>query len=98
MALDMEHATKPAWQVADQLVHSLSIKCPRLQFSVYVNYPVASTVTTTTLQQEEAYHIIAKNPVTGAIRFRRLVPLRELMSREGHDLLMAQLFLVEPPT
>jgi len=81
---------RPGWGVASQLQQGLHERCPRLKFSVYADYSANSNL--------EAYHIIAKNPQTNAILFRRLMPVEALMNQQEYDLLMAQLYLVEPPT
>jgi len=82
---------KPGWGVAQQLASRLNKECMgRLWISVYSEYSPDTNV--------EAYHIIAKHPTTGEPRFRRLVTTNELLSEEGVELLMTQLYLVEPPT
>jgi len=83
---------KPAgWAVSENIAHMLAKEFKnQLHFSVYREYQAIRDV--------EEYHIVAKHPRTGEIRFRRLVSLRELMTDEGNKLLFTQLYLVIPPT
>jgi hypothetical protein len=93
MVVTVHDAARPGWRVAINLKDTLSRACPNLRIEVFVDYGL-----TTQYPQEieEAYFIVVRDKITNAIRFRRRVPLQELMSDEGHNLLMSQLWLVEP--
>jgi len=91
----VKDARHPGWQVAKNLADLLNSDFKRLYFSVYVDYP---STTQYPQPKEEAYFIVAKHPLTNELRFRRRITLNELMTEEGYQLLVAQLYLVEPPT
>lgn len=78
------------WMRAANLREQLQAKCPRLHISVYVHYEHDKS--------ESGLYIKARHRQTNAIRFTKLLTFEELETKEGNDLLMTQLFLVEPPT
>ncbi len=79
-----------SWTRAANLREQLQLRCPRFRVAVYVHYDDA--------RNEAGLFIKARHWQTNAIRFTKLLTFEELENQAAYDLLMTQLWLVEPPT
>jgi hypothetical protein len=77
------------WLRAANLREQLQARCPRLRIAVYVHYEHD--------RDETGLFIKARHPQTNAIRFTKLLTFEEIKDQKQYELLMSQLWLVEPP-
>lgn len=74
--------------VGQNLTKLLMREYPTLEVSVRRAHELAG----------DMYLVKARDRQTGAVRLARIVSLAELLTDEGYELLVTQLWLAEPPT
>ena len=77
------------WMHAAHVRENLQARCVRLRISVYVHYEHDKS--------ETGLYIKARHPSTNAIRFTKLLTFEEIKNPAQYELLLSQLWLVEPP-
>ena len=77
------------WLNAAHVREKLQARVSRLRIQVYVHY--------TENAQEGGLFIKARHPATNAIRFTKQLTFEEVKDEKQFELLLSQLWLVEPP-